>query len=395
MPEPRRLLVVIDGMEIGGSQRQIIHLLANLDRQRWRPELAYFRRHSAFSESVRTSGIPVHHIPKERKVDPRFLMELTGLIRRGDYALVHAFSLTAELWTAIAIMLAGSRTPFIASERSSFREDTPAWYWPLKRFIYSRSAGIVANSHAGATSIGRYTRVPPSHVAVVANGVDVPTPLSPTDHAALRQAVGVPAHSAFGLFVGRLVEVKNIPCMIRALASLPQEGRPFIAVAGDGPLMDDTRKRIAASGLEKDMVLLGERTDATRLMQVADFLVLPSLHEGMSNVVLEAMAAGCPVVASDVGGTPELIEHARTGLLFPSDDSDALAAAMATLVADDALRARIGQASACHAIQHHSQAGLAAAMSSVYERVLRTPTSGHHARRGTVEAPIDARNDAS
>jgi glycosyltransferase involved in cell wall biosynthesis len=121
--------------------------------------------------------------------------------------------------------------------------------------------------------------------------------------------------------------------------------------------------------VEADLCFIGERSDATRLMQAADFLVLPSHFEGLSNALLESMAAGCPVIASAVDGNVELIDDGRTGLLFLPDDADALAAAMSRM-ADPLLRSRLAQAATQHVIQHHSQHALGAATSAVYERCL-------------------------
>src|SRR5690606_4695483 len=100
-----------------------------------------------------------------------------------------------------------------------------------------------------------------------------------------------------------------------ALAAMPPDARPWMALAGDGPLRADIERRSVAAGLGHDLRLLGERGDVAQLMQAADFLVLPSSLEGMSNVLMEAMSLGCPVVASAVGGNTELVEDGATGLL--------------------------------------------------------------------------------
>lgn len=378
MPERRRVLVVIDSMEVGGSQRQILHLLAGLDRQRWEPELAYFRSGSVLAETVRRSGIPVHHLPKRSRLDLRFVITLARLLRRGDYALVHAFSLTAELWSMVARGLSGRRPLLIASERS-FKLDKPAWYWGLKRIVLGRSAAVIANSRAGARSTARRTGRPDALFTTIANGVDLPAPMTHGERAAVRLALGVPDGRTMGLFVGRLVAVKNLPCLIGALATLAPTERPWIALAGDGPLRMPTERLATASGVANDLCLLGERTDVAHLMQAADFLVLPSHFEGLSNALLEAMAAGCPVIASAVGGTPELIDDGCTGLLFPAGNVDALAAAMVRLSRDSTLRSRLAQAARQSVEQNHSQAALAAATSAVYERCLvaANPTAAH------------------
>jgi glycosyltransferase involved in cell wall biosynthesis len=105
-------------------------------------------------------------------------------------------------------------------------------------------------------------------------------------------------------------------------------------------------------------------------MQASDYLVLPSHFEGLSNALLEAMAAGCPVIASAVGGNPELVENGHTGLLYPPDDAAALAEAMARM-ADAGLRQRLSHGASRHVAHHHSQAALGIATASVYERCLR------------------------
>ena len=120
-------------------------------------------------------------------------------------------------------------------------------------------------------------------------------------------------------------------------------------------------------------------------MQVADFLVLPSHFEGLSNALLEAMAAGCPVIASAVGGTPELIEDGRTGLLFAPGSADALSACMARLCADPALRTSLSRSALEHVARQHAVPALVAATSAVYDRCL--------AHRTTVTSSSVARPD--
>jgi glycosyltransferase involved in cell wall biosynthesis len=366
-----RLLVVIDGMEVGGSQRQVQQLLKGLDRQRWEPELAYFRCDSFLVDAIRSEGIPVHYVPKRHRVDLQFLLAFARLLRHGDYALIHAFSLTAELASVLARLISGRRPVLVASERS-FALDRPAWFWWLKRIALGQSVAVIANSTAGARATARRTGMPETMFATVANGVDTPVPISADERAALRRSLGVPNGRLLGLFVGRLVPVKNLPCLIRALAAMPAGQRPWVALAGDGPLHVAVEELAADYRVEADLCLLGERTDTARLMQAADFLLLPSHFEGLSNALLESMSAGCPVIASAVGGSAELIEDGRNGLLFPSDDANALAAAMSRMT-DPALRSQLARAAKQHVEQYHSREALGAATSAVYERCLRMP----------------------
>jgi len=364
-----RILIVIDGMEIGGSQRQVQQLLQSLDRQRWEPELAYFRNHSFLADAIRDSGIVVHYLPKRRRIDPAFLLAFARLLRERNYALIHAFSLTAELASVQARFLSGRRPPLVASERS-FALDKPAWFWRLKRFVLGHSAAVIANSRAGARATARRTRMPDTLFTTVANGVDLPAPIGEDARRNLRRSLGVADARLLGLFVGRLVPVKNLPCLVRALARLEPGMRPRIVLVGEGPVQEEVQQLAVDLGVAADLCFLGERSDVDRLMQAADFLVLPSHFEGLSNALLEAMAARCPVVASAVGGSVELIDDGQTGLLFPADDPDALAAAILRMN-DATLRMQLAREGRRHVEQHHSPDALAAATSAVYERCLR------------------------
>jgi glycosyltransferase involved in cell wall biosynthesis len=365
---PRRLLVVSDEMEVGGSQRQIAHLLAGLDRSAWQPELLYFRRRSFLVDEIEAAGVVTHHLPKHGRVDAGFVRRLHARLRDGRYDLVHAFSLTAELWVrALLPLLPPLR--FVASVRGLCL-GYPAWQWALKRWIVQRADAIVSNAHAGARMTAQRTHVPLERITVIPNGVEMPAPLEADARARGRAQLAVPPGRVFGLFVGRLVVEKNLPLLLEALAQLAPPARPLLLLAGEGPLRADLEARIGALGLGADVRLLGERRDATQLMQLADFLVLPSREEGLSNVLLEAMAAGCAAIASDAGGNPELVRHDVTGLLFPSDNAAALARALETVAGDDAARARLGAAARAHAAAEHGIGTLVEATQALYARVL-------------------------
>lgn len=364
-----RILVAIDGMEVGGSQRQVEQLLKGLDKQRWEPELVYFRCPSFLVEEIARVGIVVHHLPKRHRVDIPFLFALARLIRRRDYALIHAFSLTAELACTLARPISGRWPALVASERS-FALDRPAWFWRLKRFVLGQSAAVIANSRAGARATARRTRMPDSLFYTVSNGVSVPDALETNERASIRQDIGVPGGRMLALFVGRLVPVKNLPSLVRALSLMDPQQRPWVALVGDGPERQEIQALAEAAGIADDLCFLGERRDVDRLLRAADYLVLPSHFEGLSNALLEAMAAGCPVIASAVGGNPELVENGHSGLLYPPDDAAALAEAMARM-ADAGLRQCLRQGASRHVAHHHSQAALGIATASVYERCLR------------------------
>jgi glycosyltransferase involved in cell wall biosynthesis len=371
---PRRLLVVTDEMEVGGSQRQIAHLLAGLDPRRWQAELLYFRTPSFLVDELEARGVRTRHLPKHGRIDLRFLGRLHALLSQGRYDVVHAYSLTAELWVRALLPLLPPMA-FVASVRGLCL-GYPWWQWRLKRSIARRADAIVANSRAGARMTAQRARVPLQRIDVIPNGVEIPVPIELAARAHARAQLAIPEGRVFGLFVGRLVPEKNLPLLLDAMAQVPAAHRPLLLLAGDGPLRTALAERIGALELGADVRLLGERRDAQGLMQLADFLVLPSREEGLSNVLLEAMAAGCAALTSDAGGNPELVEHEASGLLFPSGDAPALARALQRLCDDETLRTRLGAQARVHAQAAHSIATLVTTTEALYLRTLEDRTAG-------------------
>jgi glycosyltransferase involved in cell wall biosynthesis len=367
MAEPLRALVVSDEMEVGGSQRQIASLLRALPREQCHVELAYFRRPSFLVDDIVHAGIAVHRIDKRGRLDPAFLLRLARFLRDGRYDVVHCFSFTAELWVRLALLLAPGAA-LVASMRDMGHGLTPL-QWRIKRRVCRGARAVISNSARAAERI-RAMLGPAQPVHVIANGIDLPEPLAPADRQALRSQMGAGDDRALALFVGRLAHQKNVDLLLTALAALPPARRPQTALAGSGPLREVLQARVGELGLAGVVRFLGERRDARELMQAADFLVLPSRDEGLSNVVLEAMAAGRAVLATRVGGNAELIEDGVSGVLFDCSDATALAAALDRIAGDPAWRAGLGDAARMRVIDRYSPAVLARETLAVYRQCM-------------------------
>lgn len=362
-----RVLVVTDEMEVGGSQRQIVHLLRGIKQAGRQPQLLYFRKDSFLVEQLQSDGVPVARIDKRGALDLRFAAQLRAFLKRGRFDLVHCFSITAEMWVRLALIGIG-HTRLVSSVRGLSLQ-MPDWQWRAKRWVLAGSAAVISNSRAGAELVAQRCRLPSARIEVVPNGVEAAEAPVPEARAAARREFGLGERPLL-LFVGRLVEEKNLPLLLSALARLPTAKRPLTWLAGEGPMRPRLEAQRAEFGLDADVVLLGERSDTARLMAAADVLVLPSREEGLSNVILEAMAAALPVLASDAGGSPELIDHDRSGLLFPSGDVDALAAALQRLLEDPSLRQQLGAAARARIEAEFAISRLIERSLAVYDRCL-------------------------
>jgi glycosyltransferase involved in cell wall biosynthesis len=186
---------------------------------------------------------------------------------------------------------------------------------------------------------------PLDRIQTIRNGVELSRFAGHMGREDARHALGLPAEVPVVGAVGRLVPVKDHVGLVEATALLGRDGlRPIVAIAGDGPLRADIETRAAALGVQGQVRLLGHRQDIDTVFTALDVFVLPSRSEGLSNTILEAMAAGLPVVATHVGGADEMVVDGATGLLVPPASPQALAAALRRLLLDPALRTTMGHA---------------------------------------------------
>jgi len=182
-------------------------------------------------------------------------------------------------------------------------------------------------------------------IVVISNGVDLPEPLDPTLLAAARARYGLTTKDPFVLAAGRLTEPKNFPGLLDAVLLLRRRGvRLRVMIAGEGPLRAFLERRVDELGIGDQILLPGVANDLPELMLGADLFVLPSLWEGLPLALLEAMACGLPVVATQIAGVADVVEDGVSGLLVPPGYAAALAQAMADLLADPTRRAAFGAA---------------------------------------------------
>ncbi len=336
--ERPRVLVLITLAETGGAQTYVAALLPALTA-------AYDVTVAAHGEgfladAARAAGaryVPLQHVQRALHPvrDMAGLVELIRLFRRLRPALVHANSSKAGILGRLAAVASGVPARLFTAHGWAFKADTGfaahAYLWADRLMTPLTTTTIcVAESELRAGVQARTCRR--ERAVVIRNGVALAA--RPRAHAA--------AHPVTLLSVGRLRAPKDFLTLVQAVARL-EPGSFRLWIAGDGP----DRKAVAAEvrrlALDDAVALLGPRDDVDALLRAADVFVLSSTSEGLPMSVLEAMAAGLPVVASAVGGVPEAVD-ATTGALVPPRDPVALARALAPLVADPALRERLGAA---------------------------------------------------
>lgn len=364
-----RVLIVTDEMEVGGTQRQIVHLARGLHQRGHQVTVLYFRERSFLVDELERDGVGCVEVPKRGKIDPGFVLRLSAEVRRLAPDVIHGFAFSGELWSAIAhLQQRGQRPPALVTSVRGLYEWYRPWQWRLKRWVAGRSAHVVSNSREAALYACRQMGLPENTIDVIYNGAEVPdeAQLAAT-RAPTRAALGLAPDEAAILFVGRLVALKNVPVLLRALRRLVDAGlRPRLLIAGDGPERAAIEQLVAQLGLGAQARLLGQRSDVPELMAAADVVVLPSLREGLSNVILEGMMSGRAVVGSRVGGTPELIDDGVSGWMFESDNDAALAEVLQRLVTHSSDRERLGAQARAQAVARFGIPAMVLAYEQLY-----------------------------
>lgn len=318
---PTRIAFCITELDAGGAERILTHLVLGLDRTEWEPQVWSLGPAGPYAGVLTEAGIPVHCLDAIYTWDaPRVLWRLRRDWRTFRPALVQTFLFHANIlgrlaaWSAsVPHVISGIR---VADRRSRIYSRIDRW---TNRFVDRN----VCVSRGVADYCEQECGFDPTKTVVIPNGVDARlfAQATPFDW----KQLGLPAEAAIVLSIGRLEEQKGIDDLLTAFsttaAMIPHA---YLVLVGDGP---DRAKLEACSvslGLSGRVRFLGRRTDVPQLLAGANLFVLASRWEGMPNVVLEAMAAGLPVVSTRVEGTTELIAEGETGWLVPADNPSSL-----------------------------------------------------------------------
>ncbi len=328
---PRRVALVIGQLTIGGAERQLCELVRRLDRSRFAPivyDLA--DAGSALSSTIALAGVPVRTIGG---VGLERVRRLAAALASDRIDLVHAWLFIANTY-AWAARWSGRRVPLVTSARNC---KSQGWVHHLANIAAFRSsARIIVNSMEVREYIARHYHAMRTRIDVVYNGVDTQR---------FRPAAETPSGPPTVVTVGRIVAQKNPLLFIEAAARVRRLiPHMRFAIVGDGPLREAVQERARQLGLDGSLDLLGERDDVERILPRAAMFWLTSSWEGLPNAVMEAMACGLPVVATDVGGTRELFASGEEGFLVRPNAVEDFVHYGLTIMRGEQLRAAMGQA---------------------------------------------------
>lgn len=371
-PPPRTVCQLLHSLTVGGAE-VLAERLARKLRGEFRFVFACLDDLGELGTALRSDGVPVHVLHRRPGLDLGCVRRLSRLLRKERVDLIHAHQYTPFFYATAARALR-VRLPVMFTEHGRHQPDYPR----RKRMIYNR---LVLRRGDRVIGVGETVRralienegIAPPRVSVIYNGIDLAAfETKNADRAAARREIGVGPDDFVIAQVARLDYLKDHATAVRTIARTAEQNRQArLVVVGDGPLRGEIEEQIARAGAGEFIRMLGLRRDVGRILAVADAFLLTSISEGIPLTVIEAMAAGLPVVSTAVGGVPEVIVEGETGLLSPAGDDQALAQALLALSADGELRARMGEAGRRRAREIFSEEQMHAGYRECYNGMLQ------------------------
>ena len=348
--KPLKLLHITGGSRYGGAARIILRLGQIAQAEGWQVDI--LTTDPVFQQAVKRHGLGLVNLDVIRR-EIRPLWDLGGLVRLGaflrkePYRIVHTHTSKAGFVGRLAARLAGVPVIVHTAHGFAFHEASPAsirlFYSILERIATRWCDRIVSVSEFHRRWAIELGMCNPGQIIAIPNGIAEFSPKRARAVAELRCQLGVSKGDLLILSMARLAADKGLEYLIEAAAMLPRSRQQIqVAIAGDGPARDRLEKLAIKLDVTDRVAFLGFREDVGDLLAACDLVVLPSLREGLSIALLEAMVAGKPIVATSIGSQREVASHAEMACLAPPADSLALSEAMLRLARDPALMARLG-----------------------------------------------------
>lgn len=339
-----RLLHILPNFGPGGAERMVAHLMVHLNRDYFRVGAVslYDRQGTDLEDMLEGQGIGVWYLGKRRGLDPRMFVRLDKILREFQPHVVHThLSVLRYLLPSLVVRRAQAWVHTVHNLAEKEVDGLGRW---VHRLAFRLGVVPVAIAEEVARSLERVYGV--RHVPLIPNGIPVERyALGEGARKSWREREGFHEDALLLVSVARLSPQKDHVTLIRAFSmAVSRQPDLHLLLVGDGPLRPQLEEEVRGLGLGGKVHFLGVRTDVPEILAAADVFVLSSRWEGNPLSVMEAMAAGKPVISMAVGGVPELVESGVTGFLVPPGDVQALAHAIVRVGGDKDFRLRLGQA---------------------------------------------------
>jgi glycosyltransferase involved in cell wall biosynthesis len=360
------LAFITFALNVGGAERQLFYLIRELDKSKYSVCVVTLWPGDSMRRQFEAAGATVVPIHKKWSFDVTVLFRLRRFLRHLRPDVVHCQMYTANTWGRVAAVMAGCRR-IVVSERNSDELWKTGTHFAVERLLNRYTTAYLGNSRRVCRYCEEKLGLPDGTYRLMHNGVDTTEfrPLSP----AIRSA-------RTGLVIGTVASLhprKDLGTFLRMAARILERfPQATFRVVGDGPEEDVLVQLANELGIGARVEFTGASGNIKDTYHTLDVFVLSSLHEGFANVIIEAMASGLPVVATDVGGAQEAIEEGRTGFVVPPGYPDLLAERVGRLLADPGLRSRMGRAGLDRAVREFNLPAMIRRYDEFYGELIRS-----------------------
>jgi sugar transferase (PEP-CTERM/EpsH1 system associated) len=378
--QPPLVVHLVYRLDIGGLETLLVDTINRMPAHRYRHAVVCLTDYTDFAKRITRADVELFALHKQPGLGLDSHGKLFKLLRRLRPAILHTYNLGTIEYAAVA-MLAGVPVRVHAEHGRDAGDPHGAnrKHNLLRRLLVPVIDRYVPVSGDLRQWLKNVVGIPDAQNQFIGNGVDTERFRAGPVAGDLPEAWSAPGVFVIGT-VGRLQDVKDQACLIDAFARLcellpAERARLRLVLVGDGPLRARLAERIAAAGLQDVAFLAGPRSDVAPVMRSFSLFALPSMAEGTPVTLLEAMASSLPVVASRVGGIPELVVDGSTGTLVPAGDPERLANALASYVGDSERVRQHGAAGRARVEQHFSMAAMLASYLALYDGLCKTKTT--------------------
>lgn len=335
----------IDSPDPGGAETLVIDICREIRARSYIPEVLHFGNpwleEKCLEYGIESTLVPGFKQFKSAKTLPLFAISFAMFLKKRQVNILHSHLFGAITGGAFAAKIAG--VPHIGTIHDTYTIEEKKSRARLLNLAARFGTRLVTVSNQMRTYLESLSKFPDNSIQVIHNGVSLKK--FGSKDADFRQSIGVGKDDIIFTCVGRLVELKAHDTLIEAFAEATDDSKVKLLIVGDGPEMGNCSRLIEAKGLKNRVRLLGQRDDVPSILGISDCFVLASKSEGLSCSIIEAMASGLPVIATNVGGNPELIKDGESGYLVPVGDVAALSEAIRNLADDPMKRKSFGEAS--------------------------------------------------
>lgn len=367
------IMQITHDLNIGGLQRVVVDLACNLSKDRYNLTVCALREGGPLERELSDEGIPVIKLAEDRyKVDYLMFWKIYRTIKSMKPTIVHTHNTQPFIEGTVAALMAG--VPVVVHTDHGRQFPDKRRYMTAERILARFVKQVIAVSEATKNDLVQYEKIPASKIKVVANGINENKYRFQVDRQWKKRELNIEADTGPLVgWCGRLSPEKGLDILIRAVELLKNDFPKMVfLIAGEGDLDGPLRQEVKERNVERWVRFLGPRNDVHEIMGIIDLFVLPSLHEGLPLVLLEAMAASLAIVATNVGGIPDAVFDGVNGLLVEPSHPEQFAAAIKQLLSDSVMREQYARKSLMYFQQKYGLQKMLNEYETVYLQCLHT-----------------------